>query len=296
MGLDSKLPDLKYLLFIAPVLLSGCYGTVPLKLYQGPSRPQNEIAVLTESIPFNVKNINGRSVDAYTKDIQLLPGEYGVSINYYESWQSGNTIYTNYSIEDHLCLLDARPNSHYFATGEAKDKNWVAYIVDDRKNLVSRCELVPRRMGDQVFIDEFLPRTTLIEYDMPDELKDIAKGVSLVVFGDKRHIFISYPEGYGELVGLKNRWTEKGFSYFGSINSVQLAIIFKIPKDLNDDATMLVYPKGSWKISDWIGKISLTDFSVNIDLTTLHPYKINTEAISEEERRKKKAQSANTYR
>jgi hypothetical protein len=288
------------LLRIAAILLlslgfAGCYGTLPMKFYGGPARPKNEIAVLSESVPFQIKNVNGRPIDALTKDIQLLPGEYGIAINYYSQYQVGNTIYTNYSLDDYLCRLRVEPAAHYVATGQVQEKSWTASILNSDTKPAAGCELVPRRMGDQVFFDDALTRSTLVEYEVPAAMGGDVKSISLVRMDDKRHVVIVFQDGYADLAG-KYRWTEKGKAAFGSINTADMALVYWIPKDLADDASLGIYPPGAMQVNEWTLALRQADKNAVAEWITLRPLRRNDVALREEAlAQKKKELSQSRY-
>lgn len=78
------------------IFVSACSATGPVRFYQGPPKPTDQVGVVIVPAALNVRSIDGRAVNSPSKDsgtyqLQLLPGHHLIAFRYEMSW-GDNTI------------------------------------------------------------------------------------------------------------------------------------------------------------------------------------------------------------
>ncbi|MEJ2392680.1 MAG: DUF2057 family protein [Gammaproteobacteria bacterium] len=80
------------LLFLSASLMA-CSATGPVRFYSGPQKPKNELAIITVPAALTVDSIDGKPVDAPSKEsgtyeVQLEPGFHLIDFRYVLYWGS----------------------------------------------------------------------------------------------------------------------------------------------------------------------------------------------------------------
>lgn len=86
--------------FLCTLLLAAC-SSQPIKLYSGPERPAEQLAVVKLPVELELLSINGKPVDAPfallgmgDRQLQLLPGRYQLLVFYENIWETSGDSHT----------------------------------------------------------------------------------------------------------------------------------------------------------------------------------------------------------
>lgn len=83
------------LLLLSPLVLMACSVKGPIKYYEGPTRPDDQIAIVTVPAAISMRSIDGKDVKSPSKesgtyDVQLPPGHHLIVFRYYNYWPYGD--------------------------------------------------------------------------------------------------------------------------------------------------------------------------------------------------------------
>ena len=152
------------LLWLASFILMGCSVNGPVKFYEGPTRPDSQIAIVTVPAAITVRSIDGQDVKSPSKEsgtyeLLLPPGPHLVVFRYYNYWPYGDAgvmvksqdigVEAVYEAGKHYVIRYKEPHSFEEAKGYFTDfhatlvnisngKEYSSFDVSDQNSLFAR--------------------------------------------------------------------------------------------------------------------------------------------------------------
>jgi uncharacterized protein YccT (UPF0319 family) len=152
------------LMLLSAFALLACSTASSVKFYEGPTRPDSEIAIITVPAAITMRSIDGQNVKSPSKDsgtyeVQLQPGPHLVVFRYYSYWAYGDAgvmvksndvgVEAVYEAGKHYLLRYQEPHSFeeakaYFSEFHAtlvdinSGKQYSSFEVSDQNSLFAR--------------------------------------------------------------------------------------------------------------------------------------------------------------
>lgn len=111
------------MLVLAMLSLAACSRSPVMKLYDGPKKPESELAIIRVPVELEVLSINGRRVEGVNslfsvgyKDLHLEPGEYRILAYYKDLWDINADTHDVIKSDPAMFPVDAKAG-HFYQLG-----------------------------------------------------------------------------------------------------------------------------------------------------------------------------------
>ncbi len=135
--MEGKRKAILFVIVCLTILIKGCISTH--KLYEGSTRPKEEIAIVKVRSPIFLYSCDGYrygfSDSPLGSDIHLLPGTHYLGVTYQQSHAVSidartTRVTTFYSESDVSISFDAKPGHIYYVCYTITTSAWRPYIED----------------------------------------------------------------------------------------------------------------------------------------------------------------------